>query len=229
MRDAGEALAGAGASMGGAGAGMLSTAGNAVAGAGRALAGAAAGSGGTAGAKAQESTGDGLPRPHWVLRDKDGAPVQAEVQPGYAKTVRFASGGETCVWIEHAGTRAIQLGYDLTSGKVAKWSECSRGSSVTDGADWHAIIIAYADDACAGTTYQSTTRAELMPMVNGVLYYTSEDAAPSSATLYAWNAAQSKCEAAPNSMPINFRAMKPVPSEVVNLLPNAPYTLELVY
>jgi hypothetical protein len=236
MRDAGEALAGAGASMGGTGApsagmgGMLATAGHAVADAGRAIAGASGN--GTAGAKAQEDAGAGnsvaLPQPHWVLRDKDGTPVQAMVEPGYATTDRFNSGNETCVWVERAGSRAIQLAYNLATGTGAKNTECTCGQSVSTINAWRdSGDIYFADAACAGPTYQSQ-QYEKMWSVGGALYYPSSEQAPAMATLYKWNSSTSTCTSLGGST-TGFRALKPVPTEVVNLLPNAPYTLELVY
>jgi hypothetical protein len=250
MRDAGEAMAGIGGSMlGGAGAsgasgsaaagksgasgaraaigGMLAAAGATVAQAGRAMAGAAAGSGGgVAGAEAQEPASDGLPRPHWVLRDKSGAPVQADVAPGYASSTPGFGEAADCVTIAHAGQRRIGLSYVLSTGKLALPSECASSGIVSQQA-WRPASIWYvfADSAC-----ETPLTSYAVTIAIGGTYYHSATGAPSSPnTFYSWNADSQTCAAVQNTSGAKFWAFAAIPQSVLELLPRAPYTLELAY
>ena len=165
MDNAGRAIAGMGGAMAQAGRGMgtgagivsgagglVAAAGHGIAMAGRALGGSggAGSSAGTSGAKAQESSGDGLPRPHWVLRDKSGTPVQAEAGPYYEPNAKYFQTNATpaCVWVSTLGQRSIGLSFMLTTGRLAIYPQCAGG--ISNNADWHAPRSYYLDASCAG-------------------------------------------------------------------------------
>jgi hypothetical protein len=239
MHDAGHAMAGVGGSLEAAGSGMSAGAGGMVgelvAGAGHLMADAGAsvaaagsslvagGSAGSSGAKAQESAGDGLPRPHWVLRDKNGTPVQAAVSPQRpAGSPRFASGTELGVWINDYGSKSIGLTYKLATGKPADENELPGG--ILTVATWHETSDRFLDAACQ-TSPVFATRYTVVSVAN-TLYYAT-DAAPAG-TVYLWDGRTCTVPGGGGGGGTRY-TMTPVPAEVANLLPNPPYTLELAY
>jgi hypothetical protein len=224
MHDAGHAMAGVGGSLEAAG-GFVAGAGHLIAGAGSSLAAAgsslvAGGSAGASGAKAQESTGDGLPRPHWVLRDKNGTPVQADVYPRWPTNAPpFATGGETGVAINYSGRKSIGLIYNLATGKLATSTEVSGGLQAA--ATWRDTSTWFLDSACQNSPVFASRYYTLA--VANTVYYAANLAA--AGTVYQWDG--HACTATTGTT--TWYAMTPVPADVANLLPNPPYTLELVY
>lgn len=216
--------AGARAAIGG----MLAAAGSAIAQAGRSMAGAAAGSGGSvAGAAAQEPAADGLPRPHWVLRDKSGAPVEADVQAGYGfSTVGFGSKPD-CVSITHAGQRRIGLAYMLDTGKIALSNECMQGSVTAEQATWRPGSVWIFSDATCETPI--TYGPYYTVAIGGKLYHSATGAPQVPSTIYRWNADHATCDPAANASGVRYWAFAPVPQDVIDLLAQPPYTLELAY
>jgi hypothetical protein len=177
-------------------------------------------------AKAQEPTGDGLPRPHWVLRDKNGDAVQAEVYPGYAYDTyvqHFTTVNPLCVSISFMGARSIGLPYKLSTGKL---DGCEGSPPVASWRDWPSAYFVTA--TCNGAGYY------IGPYFSGIkvgstYYHADGPATMHVATVYSWNAQTSMCTAYTPANGQDVWAYKPVPSDVVNLLPNPPYTMELVY
>lgn len=227
MRDAGETLVDAGNAMADAGAHAM-----AQAGAGGAGAGGASGTGGDDGSGNGGPTpaeDDGVPRPHWVLRDKDGEPVQAHVGgPGWSTTAavsksRFTNAHGDCVWISQMGQREIGLAYSLATGKLdncgskpaASWREAS---STT-------YLIGFATSACDGDGY-SLTGGDHVQRIGSTHNYV--DGAPTRmTTYYVWNGIS--CEEKTLAAGRDLWAFKQIPADVQNLLPAAPYSLELAY
>jgi hypothetical protein len=249
MREAGEALAGVGGSMvagsGGASGsaagvggsvamrrtvgGMLAAAGSSVAHAGRAMAGAAAGSGGgVAGAAAQEPQADALPRPHWILRDKHGTPMQVDATPGYADTTPGFGVQPDCVSITHAGQRRIGLGYMLSTGKVALPGECNATGVYDQRPSWRSsgALWSFADAQCETPL---ATSAVFIVAIGDQLYHSQTGAPTVPSTLYRWVSESATCEAFANTSNARMWTWAPMPSEVAGLLSQAPYTLELAY
>jgi hypothetical protein len=238
MHDAGHAMAGVGGSLEAAGHGMNAGVGELVAGAGRVMAGAgssveaagsalvAGGSAGASGAQAQEAVADELPRPRWVLRDKDGAPAQVDVSPLYnEKTPRFGTEPD-CVRVNYAGQRRIDLSYDLSTGKLALRSTCDSGALVNPGYTSIKQLGTYATPDCSGIAY--INGANLLIWLTDQVYYSYP--APIDLTMTSsWNPETSTCESVSASRAETLYPLQAVPDDVANLLPNPPYTLELVY
>lgn len=231
---AGGALAGAGAELGGHdGSGFgaaLSGAGAALGAAGRAL----AGTGGTGGTARADTTTDAgtdtgavpAPNPRWVLRDKDGAAVPAVVNPGYTTSLPRFGSTRDCVGISHYGQRHIDLSYELATGAVgARATDVCPSPIVAETAEWHvaAAVWRYSDAAC---TKPIASNSQYLFSVAGRLYHSGTGAPTVPATLYGWTS-YGACEGVPNTA--QYWAVEPVPADVVNLLPNPPYSLELVY
>jgi len=243
MRDAGTALAGAGAAIsGGAGGpggrgghgGVAGAAGRVMAGVGGALAaagravaavGGAGGAAGAAGAVAQEPAGDGLPRPHWVLRDASGVPVVADITPAYGDTApQFQVATPTCVHVSHYGQRRINLAYEIPTGHIATSPACGYGLQST--ADWHTGGTYFLEADCSGPAYGPPSSAASARLVGGVAYYVGGAGTGTAyATSYVWQTGA--------CMPVTgsktLAPFIPVPDDVVNLLPGAPYVVELAY
>jgi hypothetical protein len=244
MRDAGAAVAGAGgdlaeagrrmvagvggvghAAVGGAAGRVVAGAGGAIAAAGRAVGAAGtalAGSGGhagSAGVTAQDvPAADGLPRPHWVLRDRDGTPMQADVLPGYAPAALAFTATPDCVYVQYAGPRRVGVGYMLATGAPATTAECSL-SGVGAG------VSTYLDAQC---TAAADSARHVKAMVAGQLQYAG-GAVVTPATYYRRNTTTQACEAAANPGGTKLYPYVPVPADVAGLLALPPYTLEIVY
>jgi hypothetical protein len=175
-------------------------------------------------AKAQEPAGDGLPRAHWVLRDADGEAVQADVYPGYEiYAVRFSESMLPCVTVSYKDKRSIGLSYRLLTGKL---DGCE---TYPPTATWRASpYVRFADSGCQGTPYLYFNAAIVLK-IGSTYYYTEGQASTHAATYYQWDAETSTCTASSPVAGIDLWAFKPVPNEIVNLLPDAPYTMAIVY
>ena len=215
MAGVGGALAQAGQTMLGGGTGGRSGA--------PSSAGSSAGTGSVA---AQEPTGDGLPRPHWVLRDKNGTPVPGELGPYFDQHGKYFTTAPTpvCFWLSMLGHRSIGLSYMVATGKIAGTGECPGGLPTV--ADWHVLGSYYLDTTCTGTAYASGANGAVMA-VAGTAYY-HDALGQSYANVYKWNTNTQKCELL-TSNPGALTTWTQVPADIVTLLPNAPYSLELVY
>lgn len=242
----GQAMAGAGGALAGMGAelagkdGSGSGFGKAMAGAGAALtvAGrAVAGLGGTGGAggtaRADTATNAGtdaaapsVPNPRWVLRDKDGAFVSADVHPGYTASLpRFGSTPD-CVSIAHYGQQRIDMNYELATGAIgARAADACPSAIMAEAAEWHvtAALWWYSDAGCTKPIASSHMQVF---SVAGRLYHSGTGAPTAPAKVYAWTS-YGACEGIENTA--KYWAVEPVPADVVNLLPNPPYSLELAY
>jgi len=172
---------------------------------------------------AAEPAGDGLPRPHWVLRGADGAAVQADVVPGYAASAdRFIDAPE-CVYVQHVGQRRIGLSYQLATGKLSVAGECNQSAS-TLIATWHDTTQAYyLDDVCAGPAYVPS--AGIVLTVGSIPYYSA--GVPVVVTAYRWQASTQQCVQL--SGPVTMWPYTTVPATVTELLSHAPYSITLVY
>jgi hypothetical protein len=231
MHDAGEAIAGAGASLRAAGAGaageLLAAAGHSVATAGETI--AEAGTGGTSGALAQEITADGLPRPHWVLRDKSGTPVQADVSAGRASDAARFGTSRTCVYVSYYGQRRIDLTFDLASGRVATSLQCDVGVAASPDINSALNGVAYyLDSECKGPAYSTRAATPIVQVDGGKIYF--QDAtlpAPVATTVYRFSG--SSCTAMQGNVASVLRPWVELPADVTGLLPSPPYSLELVY
>jgi hypothetical protein len=225
MNRAGEAgISGYASAMLGVAGQMLSDAGGAIVEAGSSL--ASAGHSGEGG-KAQESSSDGLPRAHWVMRDKNGMAVQAHVYPGYSNAhPKFDKAGPECVSVAYYGSRMINLGYTLATGAIARSSECPYG--LQDAASWKDSSNAYfLDMACSGAAY--FVGPSVISIAGSVYYADGAANLTNVTTYYHWDEGMAACKAINNPSGTSFWAWKSLPTDVRDLLPNAPYTLELVY
>jgi hypothetical protein len=243
MHDAGNALAGAGAAMAGAysngspdagGGGIVQTAGSYMQTAGLAIsnAGDAVGDAGRSGnsgssATAQESS-DGLPRAHWILRDKAGTPIKAEVYPALpATSPRFIEAAPSCASVNYLGTRNIGLYYVLATGKLSKYPECP-GGILSTTASWRDYAgTYYMDSGCSGAAY--TNSSVMTAMVNGVVYYSDPSSGSNVSSYYTWSASTSMCTKTTPTNGATIYPFKLMPDDIINLLTNPPYSMELVY
>lgn len=175
------------------------------------------------------SAGDGLPRAHWILRDRNGTPVQAaDLGPvwstaGRLTRPRFTAVHGDCVQIGTMGQREIGLAYSLATGKL---DGCETYAPTTTWREAFATyLIAFTTSSCDGAGY-SMIGGNHVQRVGSTYYYV--DGAPTHvATYYTWNG--STCTAVSPAGGRDIWAFKPVPQDVVNLLPAAPYALELAY
>lgn len=240
MRDAGEAMADAGRRMGAdagegdAGVGMLADAGEMLLDAGRMLSdagGALAGSGGGGGAsdaQAQEPS-DGLPRAHWVLRDRDGTPVKADFYVYDEPKDLFASAAVDCIAVHYFGSRYIGgQYYRLSDGAFGACYPMSYASE-----SWRRSALAVfgpADDTCSGPGLSTSGYFGAIPLrVGGTFYYVEGAPVVSTMGYYRWNQTTQACEKTTSSTPVSLWAFKPTPADVVGLLSKPPYSVELVY
>jgi hypothetical protein len=177
-------------------------------------------------ASAQES-GDGLPRSHWVLKDKNGTPVKADVYPSYvAKHPRFSESAPECVSIQYMDKRTVGLVYVLSTGKSAKYSDCASG--LPDVASWReSPYVIFLDSGCS--TQPAISAASFTLRIAETLYYSDGTSASKPSTYYHWNTATQNCDAVANPTGTEYWPYKLVPADVLNLLPHPPYTMELVY
>lgn len=175
-------------------------------------------------AKAQEPTGDGLPRPHWVLRDKNATPVQAEVYQIGVNAIRFTEQVADCVIVGRAQMRDISLYYKPSTGKIPTGAEgCA---NYVSGSTWRDVAV-FSDAQCNASAYGRSQSSTVK--VGSTWYYTDGAATLHVATYYQWNADTSMCTVVTPTNGQDLWAFKPVPADIVNLLPNPPYTMELVY
>lgn len=235
MADAGRAMAGAGGTLstGTGNGGPLGAAGRALEGLGGALAGAGgalAGHGGSAGSSsaAAQSVGDGLPNPRWVLRDKDGAPVEAQVNlwandftPHFGKHTDKPA--RECISVQYMGSQRVGgLTYRLDTGKIAE--TCSTVRVATVVSDTKSFL--FLDAACSGTAYVDVTAAKNTYVIAGQPHYveTEDRVQVPASTPYKWTSGA--CAASSSAGPMYPVVPIPAPYDA---LPRAPYTLELVY
>jgi len=232
MHDAGHAMAGVGGRLEAAG-GFVAGAGHLIAGAGSSVeaagsALAAGGSAGASGAQAQEAVGDGLPRPRWVLRDKDGTPVQADVTPSYAlSSPRFESTPD-CVHMNHLGQRRIGLTYTLSAGALGKHIADPCSGLAAEQAAWRpATNWLFADKDC---TVPVTYGPSYVVSIGGKLFHSgTAPLTPTPTMVYGWSNSTEQCVENTPVAGTKYWAFAPIPTDVLNLLPNPPYTLELAY
>lgn len=185
-----------------------------------------------------------LATPRWVLRDKDGEPVKALVEPrcGHwgvspandrCMPLDFGSPNSLpCVRIiDHDGT-FVNLNYDLLSGTL---EPCMQGiGSVADPLRDTGVI--FLDAACEGAPYASIvafgigsdfTRSRDLIFADGDLWYVSEQGCPGLVMSYIWNPQTKTCVPLGND---NFVCpVLPVPVGIRGLLPTPPYTLGIEY
>lgn len=233
LEDAGEMLSDAGhdlrdASMGmlaeaGVDAGeVLSDAGEIIRDAGHVVSDAGRDMNPDADAEAQEPVGDGLPRAHWILRDKSGSAVEAEVYPSWQSEdhTKFSSGQPPCVGIGYLGARAIGLSYALAHGRL---DSCDSWPPVSS---WRESPWSYfTDNRCEGQAYSTSSGVPTQKVGSSYYYVDGPPTITTSTPTYIWSAGA--CTAGGSQQ--KLWAYKLVPEDIVNLLPNAPYTLELVY
>jgi hypothetical protein len=181
-------------------------------------------------AGAQEPSGDGLPRGHWVLRDSHGQALNVlafgSPAPGYR--TRFTSDADDCVFIDHAGGQQIALPYRLATGAMATADE-SVNSALYVGTDWRDPVlqswVVFRDNACQS---QATRSSGATVRVGSTYYYT--DGAPMHvSSYYTWDQTTQACTPQNPTAGADLWLFKPMPADVVNLLPDPPYTFEVVY
>lgn len=170
----------------------------------------------------------GIPRPHWVLWDKDGNSVNADVYPSdplSQEKNRFEP-SYSCVYIYFLDDKRLYFVYNLGTGNIS--AQCYNPIYISD--TWKENINTYfLDDNCNGSTYSNTgsVYAQIL-IVSGIVYYV--DGHPdieNPSVYYKW--VNDECHEYKNTNEDNFWAYKPVPSWVLNALPDAPYTLSLEY
>lgn len=168
--------------------------------------------------------GVGKPGGVWVLRDDDGQAIEAVVYPTCSTqpcSQDFGDFSYDCVSIAYAGQSRINLAYRLTDGKP-------QGCSVNYD-EWRDVpSLFFTNDTCTGQPY---TAGETRLQVDGTIYYTTpHDPYQAPATVYVWNASTQACIPLDNSNETyRLYPYKEVPSWVVELLPDAPYSLTLEY
>jgi hypothetical protein len=180
-------------------------------------------------AGAQEPSGDGLPRGHWVLRDSHGQAlnVLALAWRGAGYQARFTNNAGDCVYIQWFSSREINLAYQLSSGTIATADHCIGG--VDSGASWRDPVVqsrvVFHDSSCqtpASTSSLATVQ------IGGSYYYT--DGAPMHvASYYTWDQTTQICAPYAPTAGADLWLFKPMPALVVNLMPDPPYTFEVVY
>ncbi|MDD9947221.1 MAG: hypothetical protein OXU20_39645 [Myxococcales bacterium] len=174
-------------------------------------------------AQAQALPAERLPRPHWVLRDGDDTPLEAEVYPTL-RPLRFSAVAHECVTITHMGQRHIGLAYRLATGKID--SACG---SYTPADSWRDSTWAYfTKPDCTGQAY-AIGGGWLITEVAKRFYYTDGPADTQVDKYYRWDETTETCRATTSSQGQDLWAFKEVPTYVVNLLDKPPYSLELTY
>lgn len=226
MRDAGELLNNAGDAMVDAGNAIAGSIAHAAGGEGGGAAGEAGGAGSSSGAGGGTAPAEtALPNPRWVLRDKDGVPVQALLsdqtyQAGKARP-RFTDSVGECVTIDRLGQRDIRLSYSLSTGKL---DGCGTYSELSD---WRTLpsLATFATDTCDGVAVTSINNGVTVH-VGGTHYYVN--GAPTHiTTIYRWSG--SACVAMTTPDGWDMWSWKPIPADVANALPNPPYSLSVAY
>lgn len=181
------------------------------------------------------------PEPRWVLRDKDGARVQALVEPrcgsetpDRCRPLEFDSPNSfPCARvIDHEG-RYLNLLFDLESGKLEPCMPPVSEFEMT--LPWNKITGAgFADAQCAGTAYSNLwlelgspefTTAHKIWVADGDLWLVSGENCL--VFNFWWANQQGECESTGGlSRRCPFVV---VPDWVKNLLPNPPYTMSVEY
>lgn len=174
-----------------------------------------------------DATDDGLPHPRYILRDKDGTVVEADVYPYQLgeKRVKFASSiTPDCMHVAALGPMMLAMTYSPATGGFCTISPFAP----TTWDSWRALDPFFLDDECEGATYTRNGADTPTPMVVGVLYYA--DGTPDFSgvtTFHRWR--NDTCTEFTNDSGVDLWAFKQVPDAVVNALPNAPYTIEMAY
>lgn len=190
---------------------------------------------------------DYTPAPRWVLRDKDGARVQALVEPrcgpvgdskGQCLPLAFGpSGSFPCVRvIDHEG-RYINLLYELATGLIGP---CTLIDEDDLDKKWKVDRGAlYLQDGCKGEPYTRSahmadygspefTRPRTVEYADGNFWYQSELSCFDVETpQWEWLAELQECYVPPQFFDVCV--YKPMATWVHELLPNPPYTLEVEY
>lgn len=188
------------------------------------------------------------PAPRWVLRDRDGAPVSATVEPrcgqeGNAESwtrclpLDFASPNAfPCARVIDFEGRHVNVLYDLASGQIGP---CQGGVYSDITKDWDEVgLDLYTNAQCAGDRYAQVylgygyyeprfTRSREVHFVAGQMWYVAEDGfLPAS---QAWYHDMDTQECIDLVAPQSLGRLVPVPSWVAELLPNPPYSMRVEY
>jgi hypothetical protein len=184
--------------------------------------------------------------PRWVLRDKHGTAVPALVEPscglGYA-TVRCRGAtdfgpsiGYPCVRVIDFDGQYVNVGYELASGMIQPcqggfWDQDLKWSD----ADW----VVYADASCTGIRYSGTnsekygglefTEAQALNRIEGKLWSASGTGCIQSSYTNWRLDSQGTCIYDEGSENFTVCPYQEVPSWVINMLSNPPYTLGVEY
>lgn len=184
---------------------------------------------------------DVVPAPRWVLRDKDGTPVKAMVEPrcghllnhGDCLPLDFGSSSSfPCVRVVDHESRFINLQYELASGRI---EPCNAPVYGELSLDWSEIGGWYLDEACAGEPYtplfadldyHELTSARGIFHAEDNIWYASEKSCVQ-ADGEQWHSDTLSCNVADPLL--RLCVLRPIPSEIQDLLPNPPYTMAVEY
>jgi hypothetical protein len=171
----------------------------------------------------------------WVLRDSDGDPVNAVVEPtcrgGGANCVIPEIGtlggiAPQCVRLFWLGEQYVNMNYLLATGSAR---DCSGGTSPG------LISAAYLDDECAGQPYNDmyegiqdayhfTRRVRYWDDAGALYYAGAEDVIPAQPYYY-WDNSGEECLLYALDNSAHLRAWFPVPDWAVEALPEPPYSI----
>jgi hypothetical protein len=170
----------------------------------------------------------------WVLRDADGDPVNAIVEPmcdGPGADCAIPSIGQVggiaskCARVIWLGDQYVNMAYALASGTPQDCNPSSPGL----------VSALYLDDSCAGQPYAGAgagvqdahrfTRHVAFWEDADALYYETADAAIAPQPYYYWNNSGDTCLYDAFNNGLYFRAWAPVPDWAITALAEPPYSL----
>ncbi len=168
--------------------------------------------------------GGQIPRPVWVLRDKDGKAVYGDFSPSLADIQsRFGESRKRHVLVHWLQDRRVALEYELDTGKPTVASGGYPSWRDNPSAIFH-------DAQCTGPAYADEAHWNSAVLTGTDVYYVAGDPDVVDTTwFYRWNAETETCELHSLGANTSLWAFKLIPDWVADALANPPYALTLEY
>jgi hypothetical protein len=178
-----------------------------------------------------------LPNPRWILWDADGNAVSALISPLCEPSDSGACGqppdffepwSYNCVYVGALGNTTVSIKYDLSTGLIG---ECAKSQL--------SLGHIFADPDCTGQEYAAGAWAgyggRALFLRDSAIHYAQPSGVVQLDPAYGFyptglpdGDGLPTCAALPYG-PQQAYPLVPLPEEIVNLLDNPPYTIELVY